>query len=350
LLLAAISIGPPAGAPNGARTAVVSSRAHTQFGFNSWISSQNLALQKQIGLPIRRFFVYWSSAEPAQGQWNWQQSDQQYQAVLAAGLRPMIVAMGSPCWARPSNPCDDTQYTGPPDLAYDSQWTEFVRGVAQRYPQAIAIEIWNEPNLLQFFYPRIDPTRYTQLLKEAYTTIKSISNTVPVISGGLSGSPATGANASGEGDGPYLTAMYAAGAANAMDGIGIHPYPIDYSSDLTPLSWDPSQMEQTLNRIRTVRAAAHATQPIWITEVGESTATDIGAPQPVTPTQQANDLITMTHSVQADTDVRVMLVHTLQDKPTSARVDRGFGIFDASGRPKPAVCALSRAFGGTLKC
>ena len=39
--------------------------------------------------------------------------------------------------------------------------------VAQRYPEAAAIEIWNEPNVHWFWRPRPDPARYTELLVEA---------------------------------------------------------------------------------------------------------------------------------------------------------------------------------------
>jgi polysaccharide biosynthesis protein PslG len=320
-----------------------------RLGFNSWISSQNLALQKQVGLPIRRFFVYWSASEPSRGQWDWQQADAQYQSVLAAGLTPMIVAMGSPCWARPNIPCDDSSYTGPPDPAYDPDWTEFVRNLAARYPKAIGIEIWNEPNLIQFFYPSIDPSRYTQLLKEAYTAIKTVQPNIPVISAGLAASPAIGGNTAGEGDAPYLTSMYRAGAGSAMDAIGIHPYPEIHTNDMTAIGWDAAQMELTLARLRAVRNAAGGNQPIWITEVGESTATD-GPLQAVTPAQQATDLLTLIRTAQHDPDIPVMLIHTVQDGRSALAASGGFGVFTASGSPKPAACAISQSVRGALNC
>jgi polysaccharide biosynthesis protein PslG len=257
--------------------------------------------------------------------------------------------MGSPCWARPSIPCDDSSYTGPPDPAYDPDWTEFVRNLAARYPKAIGIEIWNEPNLIQFFYPSIDPSRYTQLLKEAYTAIKTVQPNIPVISAGLAASPAIGGNTAGEGDAPYLTSMYRAGAGSAMDAIGIHPYPEIHTNDMTAIGWDAAQMELTLARLRAVRNAAGGNQPIWITEVGESTATD-GPLQAVTPAQQATDLLTLIRTAQHDPDIPVMLIHTVQDGPSDTGVSAGLGVFDVNGNPKPAACALSSQFGGSVSC
>jgi hypothetical protein len=319
------------------------------FGFNSWLTAGNLARQQQIGgAPVRRMFVYWESVESASGQWNWQQFDQAYSAVLAAGLRPLIVADGSPCWARPSMPCDDSVYTGPPDPAYDDHWSEFIRRLASRYPSAIGIEIWNEPNLVQNWYPRVDPVRYTQILKAAHGAIKAVRPTMPVVSGGLAGSPATGANTAAEGDQPFLAAMYAAGAGSAMDAIGAHPYPIDFDSAMQPVRWDPAAMEQTLDRLRATRAAAAATQPLWVTEVGESSAAATGYPAPVTPTQQATDLMTMVQAAKADPDVPVFLIHTVDDGPADSGLSAGLGVFTVTGEPKPAVCALIGQLGSAL--
>jgi hypothetical protein len=114
-------------------------------------------------------------------------------------------------------------------------------------------------------------------------------------------------------------------------------------------------MEATLQRIRAARAAAHALQPLWITEVGESTSAGVPGPLGVSPAQQAADLLTMIHQAQADGDIPIMLIHTLADAPVSLMtpndsINTGFGIFTETGTPKPAACALSQLFGGSLRC
>jgi hypothetical protein len=50
-----------------------------------------------------------------------------------------------------------------------------------------------------------------------------------------------------------------------------------------------------------------------------------------------------------------MLIHTLADAPVSLTtpndsINTGFGIFTETGTPKPAACALSQLFGGSLRC
>jgi hypothetical protein len=325
------------------------------FGFNTYVSAETIARQRQMGATVSRLIIPWSLVEPTRGQWLWQQYDQQYAQLLAGGLKPEIVAFAAPCWARPSIACEDSRYTSAPDPAYDPQWREYIRQLTTRYPQALGIEIWNEPNLNMFFWPQANPARYTQLLKDAYTTIKSVNPAMPVISAGILASPATGMLPAGEGDAPFLAGIYAAGANGYINAIGAHPYPITITPNGSEI-WDPAAMEQSLQRLRAVRNnAGAAATPIWITETGVSTTTQPGFPPAVTPSQQAADLVAMVHTVQTDSDVPVMIIHTLQDQAAGTpdafnAVQQGFGIFTATNQPKPAACALTNLLGGTLNC
>jgi hypothetical protein len=321
-----------------------------------------------LGVTLRRIDVPWKYVEPAPGQWDWHLIDQEYSELLAAGLRPEIFTDSAPCWARPSMACNDSLYTGPPDPAYDPYWSDYVRRLTARYPAAIGIEVWNEPNLITEWWPRVDPVRYTQVLKEAFAAVKSVDPKMPVVSGGLLSSPASASWI--EGDVPFLTAMYAAGARQAMDAIGLHPYPIVYGSDAA-IGWDPAQMVRWLQRIRAVRdAAGAASEPIWVTEVGESTTTQPDQPPAVTNAQQATDLVQLVRAAESERDVPVLIIHTLDRAPPNLpddllinllgpvlnyngygeEVNAGFGVFNPDGSPTPAACALSREFQGSLGC
>jgi hypothetical protein len=340
--------------PGATQTAALGS--HPRFGFNTYTTARTIAEQREVGATTSRLFADWSVVEPSPGQWNWQQSDQAYAAMLAGGLRPLIVAFTAPCWARPSTDCSNPFFTGPPDPAYDQDWITYVRALAARYPAAIGIEVWNEPNLDQSFLPHANPVRFTQLLAEAYTGIKAVDPTMPVISGGLLlAPPVTGPITGGEGDTQFLSAMYAAGASKSMDGLAVHIYPSDYVNG-TPARWDPAAMQQWLDALKPVRAAAGATsQPLWITEMGISTATEGGWPAAATTAAQATDLVAMIHIAQATPNVPVVIIHTLEDQtvgyddPDNA-INGGWGMFSAEGATKPAACAVSRELHGSLVC
>jgi hypothetical protein len=234
-----------------------------------------------------------------------------------------------------------------------------VRRLTSRYPAAVGIEVWNEPNVVPFFDP-VDPVRYTALLKEAFAAVKGVNPRMPVISGGLFASDGSGAY--GMADNKFLSAMYAAGARGSMDAIGAHPYPITSGPSI---EYDPAAIEEPLQRLRVARDAAHqSSTPIWITEMGVSTQTATGSPFGATEAQQADYLVRMVHEVEAEPDVRMALIHRLVDVPpppvtpspfggppvAAVSVESGFGVFRADGSPKPAACALSRVFHGSLAC
>jgi polysaccharide biosynthesis protein PslG len=336
------------------------------FGFNTFTDPQTVADQRALGATVSRLFVDWYTVEPSPGQWNWQQSDLEYAQMLAGGLRPLIVAFAPPCWARPSTACGDPNFTGPPDPSYDADWITYVHDLAARYPDAVGIEVWNEPNLDQYFLPHADPARFTQLLSEAYGAIKAVDPTMPVISGGLLLSPpshGTGIVIGGYGADQFLAAMYTDGAQRSMDALGIHVYPSDYVAGV-PGIWDPNAMTTWLKALNGVRAAAgESAQPMWITEMGISTATQPGWPAAASDSQQANDLAQMIGIARAHDLIKTVIIHTLVNEatdPVSALVGSlagdddaiatGFGVLTSSFQPKPAACTISRLLHGTLTC
>ncbi|HEX6388864.1 MAG TPA: hypothetical protein VFZ89_05450 [Solirubrobacteraceae bacterium] len=340
------------------------------YGFNTYTNERTVGLQQKTGANVRRIIVPWYSVQPGPGVWNWHDYDEQYRKALEAGFKPIIIATEAPCWARPRSGCLAPAIGGPPDPERDGDWRTYVKAVADRYPQALAIEIWNEPNLSQVWWPKPDPARYTQLLTQAYGVIKQSHPDLPVISGGLLSHGMTGEGPSGMGDLTFLRGMLAAGAGNAMDGLGVHPYPQENTPEGRAVRWNPGMAVVTLRKWRAIAAEHGVSKPLWITEIGESTSSQAGFPAAVTPDEQARDLEKiMLDAVQAR-DIEVVVIHTLGDAPRDAGqqgldnllqpatgisifyngVNSGFGVFDSADRPKPAACVLSRALGGTLNC
>jgi hypothetical protein len=198
-------------------------------------------------MPIRRFPVAWGDVEPSTGHWNWSKYDRAYRLMRSAGLRPLIVAIGAPCWAgSAASQCVAGSLRGPPSPSHDRDWGDYVRRLAERYPAAVGLEVWNEPNLLPNFEPRPDPVRYTELLKIAYAAVKGVAASVPVISAGLIAGSGSGQYAISDAD--FLAAMYRAGARGSMDGIGAHPYPL--AGGTAKPSYDVAAMRADLARLR----------------------------------------------------------------------------------------------------
>ena len=105
--------GPSGGGTSGGVVAV----SNPQLGFNTYTTARTVAEQRELGATVSRLFVDWTLVEPSPGQWNWQQTDGAYAAMVAAGLKPLVVVYTAPCWARPSTDCSNPAFTGPPDPA-----------------------------------------------------------------------------------------------------------------------------------------------------------------------------------------------------------------------------------------
>jgi hypothetical protein len=109
------------------------------------------------------------------------------------------------------------------DPAFQDAFAAELAGYAAQ--GADAIEVWNEMNIDAEWPPgQIDAASYIQMLKKAYTAIKARNPNTLVISGAPSptGYFGGGCASSGCDDAPYIAAMFANGAANYMDCIGIH--------------------------------------------------------------------------------------------------------------------------------
>ncbi len=164
-----------------------------------------------------------------------------------------------------------------------NMYIEFVRGVAALPDPPDAIEIWNEQNIdREWPNGQISARQYVeQMLKPAYAAIKSANPNVMVISGAPAptGFFGGGCTASGCDDKPYIEEMAAAGAASAMDCIGIH-----YNEGILPpsaSSGDPRGNPNHYTRyyptmVKTYLEAFNYEKPLCFTELGYLSGDDYG--------------------------------------------------------------------------
>ena len=294
-----------------------------------------------IGASSHHLWVHWDTVEPnppvnGVHTYHWGPYDQMYEADLARGIKPLITVQSSPRWSW------DTRLTviqwpeHPPTPEHYPEWRAFLAAMVQRYPEAIGVQIWNEPNLFWFWgngdlLEPVDPRVYTELLKQSYTAIKAANPSMPVIGGALNNN-AINANGNMSQD-DFARGMFESGAAGFMDAISVHPYPGPY--DLT-------NFEDSLNQLRAITAAYGFSGPIWITEVGVSTT----GPTPVTEERQAEVMSEIYRRVMAMSDVAALFAHNLTEVTPDPRSEemgyalvRGSGV--GSGFPaKPAYTAL----------
>jgi hypothetical protein len=245
--------------------------------------------------------------------------------AAAAGIRVLMLADSTPCWASSAPPqllsrCDPRRFgkanAWPP--SQPEAFAAFVAYLAGRYGAHLAaIEIWNEPdqsNEAYFAGPQ-KAARYAAILQAAYRAIKQANPAVPVLGGSI-----VGAN------GSFLRALYAAGIKGYYDGLAVHFYELTLAS---------------LRAIHEVQLAHGDGAPLWLDEFGWSSCWPRERIQQeqacVTPQIQAANLMDLFRATSRTPYIASVSVFKLQD---SERED--FGALTIGNAPKPAFAALAQ--------
>ena len=152
------------------------------------------------------------------GQYDWYRPDRIVDKAEQAGVKLVVRLDRQPFWSEPvDNQFKDNQ---PPANLQD--FADFCGVVAARYKGRIgAYEVWNEPNLSREWGEKMpNPAEYTELLKVCYAAIKAADPNAIVISAGLA--PTGTDTAAAMPDTKFLEGMYAAGAADYFDVLGLN--------------------------------------------------------------------------------------------------------------------------------
>ncbi len=312
---------------------------HPTFGFNdNWIfqSTRALDLLDQSASQIARTSLAWSGVENNRGSYNWYGSDQLYERLLARGLRPLWVLVDAPCWAQPDpGACGNGKDQQRPSPQNYDEFARFAAAAAQRYPRAVGVEVWNEPNYPLFWGTWPDPGQYANMLSQVAGSVHSAAPGMTVVSGGLSPHADSDRNAIGYQN--FLDALYAKGAIQRADAIGIHPYPgVGPSEDYI------GDVRVYLGKVqRTMRKYQDADHPLWATEFGVSTTGEhafaSSAQGPA-----LGEVYTLLRRA-AGMRIPVAIVHRFAEDPTLGGREGGFGVLNQNLSRKPAFCELARA-------
>jgi len=281
---------------------------------------------RNVGADWIRIVVPWPKIEPTRGNYDWSTGDNAVQAARAAGLNVLMCIVGpAPVWLQ--SPGADPNAIGnlPADPA---AFGEITRLIADRYKASVGTwEIWNEPNVPEFFTP-VDVGRYAVLLRQAYVSIHAAAPNSIVMSGGLSS--ATHGIESVD----FVRQLYAAGAGDMLDAIALHPYTYPY-----PITEDPLGRGDAVSQVHQLMAAHGAGhKKIWITEYGQATGT---SPYAVPGDRQAEILVDFLKWASALDYLGPAFLHTSRDLSTDlSDMDFNMGLYRVDYTPKPAVAAI----------
>ena len=208
----------------------------TRFG-----TAQQIELTSRAGASVDRLAVSWGAVErrppaqvngPSVHRFNWTVVSRAYDAMLSAGIRPIVLAYGAPEWARQNGwdrpgTCraaygESCAY--PPEPRHIADWRAFIAALVRRFPRMVALEIWNEPNIPRFFAPTPSPALYSRLLAAAHEAARRERRPGAGPHRWAGGGHVR--DRSGDPGGTeFLSGVYRQAGKASFDGIASHPYP-----------------------------------------------------------------------------------------------------------------------------
>lgn len=255
-------------------------------------------------------------------------------AFFKAGVRLLLLCPITP-WMLKDRHLDPAHYASVGKLT-----AAFVR----RWPQIIGVEVGNEPNTSHFWPPAPDPVAFVRYLETIYRAVKAVDPKMPVLSPTCNAPLTRNTNRAKTLSLPdFMRAFYQAGGGRYCDALSIHPYPCGATSGSdTNRNLDFwTGAEECMRQIREIRDAFHDQgKPIWITELGSpiaSRVTHFPITRPITEDQQARSTALLHGWARRQADVPALIYHLNADKPDGPW---DFGIFEATGRLRPAYFAL----------
>ena len=286
------------------------------------LGSWKNAVDKTAGLGMKWVRGDWAAQRVPPLAASWAASDAAVDYAASRGLRVMVEL--------------HNQGSTPPSGAQmATAGASIVTHYKTRSPGVIgAVEVWNEPNLAQFWSPVGDGSQYAAVVKAVYPAVKAADPNMPVLAGSMSPGPGL-PESWGYPAAAFLTNVYNAGMHGYFDAVAYHPYPPqnDPSGSIaSPLA--------ALDQLHAIMAAhGDANKQIWSTETGASTA-----PLPVGMSEaaQATAYAGYFNAVLSGTRpwLGVMIFHSPQDNGGEM-----FGWYRSDGSPKPVVNTIKSFLG-----
>jgi hypothetical protein len=265
-----LSLVSGSGAP-GARTANTSQgEEFLGIAQGSRLDTEDLQTMTATGVRVDRLLLSWDFAQPSEGSFRW--PDLLVGSLAADGIEAVPFVWASPSWltgVRERPPVGSRRA--------EHAWRHFLKAAVKRYgpggsywadvyhrqfgasatPVPIqSWEIWNEPNLDNYFAPKPSVSRYARLLRIAHDAIKSQDPHAQIVLAGITayGHPQAW---------KFLDQLYRVpGAKGDFDVAALNPY----ASNLR-------QVRGVIERFHAVmRKHGDEKTPLWITELGWGSA------------------------------------------------------------------------------
>lgn len=304
----------------------------------------SLGWMAATGIGYFRGALDWGLVEDPSGQYHWGIYDALFTELAQHHMRFLAGLLGEPTWEStapaqgakpggypPKSPADFAQFAALAAQRYGPGGTFWRENPNLPYDPVQAWEVWNEPNLAEYWEPRPNMRAYVALLRATDTAIKRVDPRAVVVTGGM---PFYG----NSDETKFISALFRFGARGYFDALGMHPY----SATVAQAEQRLRTARRLLNRFGDRRTA------LWVTEVGWAGGDPdgfISSPRG----QRANAVKFLRFVEQNRRALRLgeLFWSAWQDRISGPGPSHwwGFhlGLVSIAGRPKPSLGALAAA-------
>lgn len=308
------------------------------------------------GAKVTRVDLFWSDVAPTRPTFMddpndpaylWDRYDQIFIGLKARKITPIVAVYNGPTWAtggkqrtsveglnaQAPNPGFFGRFMGVVAKRYSGRVSSPFLGVL---PRVRNYEIWNEPNLIRYYFPQykggksVSLKAYVLLVKNAYPRIKKANPTAVVIAG--SAGPKSKSDSKGLGSRAWLQGIVKSKVK--FDAYAQHIYPAAPPKGKTKAfpTW------RSIPEILTTLDGLRKNIPLYITEAGYTTATTPFRTVKVAPKAQAS-FLTQIFGLKDVKQKRVPVVvwFNMQDNPNWPG-----GLVRQNGTNKPSYAAFRK--------
>ncbi len=306
--------------PRAARIGVSIGAADLMYRGAAWRDAR-LDEAVHLGANWLRTDANWAWIEGTRGTWSWAELDGLVDACAARHLRPLLVLGTLPTWARPAG---TPETHGPTTQSQRDGFAAFCNRVAARYRGRVThYEVWNEPNLPQF-WSSPNTSNYATLLKAAHPRIKAADPNARVLAGGVGwGSTINTVT--------WYRDLYAHGCKPYFDIANTHPYQDPYWSRQD--TWDSGELYYAGQIRQVMNQNEDSATPLWGSKFGAPSSGDNSLPED----QHASSLVGGRDLWFRRESNSVLFLYTMHDRAPYGGAEREnyFGLTRADGTPKP---------------
>lgn len=284
-------------------------RADDDFGVNVEFyraAHEQAETMAAAGIHWVRIDLAWSASETEPGRYDFRIWDRFLDSFEPHGIRVLFVLdYGNNLYEDGFPPSTEVGRAA---------FAAFAGASARHFRGRAAWEIWNEPNLPQYWAGSPDPAAYVALARAAAAEIRRGDPEAWILGPSLGGDRF---------DLPYLEATFALGLLDVVDAVSVHPYGAPH----------PEAATGFYDEVRRLIAhyAPGRTVPVVVSEWGYPVE-GLGA-------EGQADFLVRALAVNRRAGIPLTIWYNWQEPITPWH---SFGLLDVRGRPKPAYIALTR--------